>query len=172
MKHPLWLIPLLGLALPAFADETTVVMHKVTHDGPGEEIGTIDIATSATGLAFTLKLHGLSPGQHGFHVHENGSCGPTMMGGVRIPGGAAGSHFDPEGRYKHAGPAGDGHMGDLPFIEAQADGTATATVTAARIADVAAIKGRSLIIHAGGDTYSDTPSLGGGGGRFACGVVE
>jgi len=35
------------------------------------------------------------------------------------------------------------------------------------------IKGRSLMIHAGGDNYSDMPvSLGGGGARVACGVVK
>ena len=35
------------------------------------------------------------------------------------------------------------------------------------------IKGRSLMIHAGGDNYSDDPKpLGGGGARVACGVIE
>jgi Cu-Zn family superoxide dismutase len=38
---------------------------------------------------------------------------------------------------------------------------------------LADIKGRSLMIHAGGDNYSDTPApLGGGGARAACGVVK
>ncbi|MRR17699.1 MAG: superoxide dismutase [Cu-Zn] SodC1, partial [Deltaproteobacteria bacterium] len=31
----------------------------------------------------------------------------------------------------------------------------------------------SLMIHVGGDNYSDVPEkLGGGGGRLACGVVK
>jgi Cu-Zn family superoxide dismutase len=35
------------------------------------------------------------------------------------------------------------------------------------------LKGRSLMIHAGGDNYSDYPAkLGGGGPRMACGVVQ
>jgi len=35
------------------------------------------------------------------------------------------------------------------------------------------LAGRSLMIHAGGDNYSDTPAaLGGGGPRAACGVVK
>lgn len=174
MKQSLWLIPLLALSLsaPAFADEATVTVHKVTQEGQGEELGTIDLAISASGLSFTLKLHGLPPGQHGFHVHENANCGPTMINGVRIPGGAAGSHFDPDATFRHAGPAGEGHLGDLPFIDVEPDGTATQTLTAPRIKDVESLKGRALIIHAGGDTYSDIPSLGGGGGRIACGVIE
>jgi superoxide dismutase, Cu-Zn family len=38
---------------------------------------------------------------------------------------------------------------------------------------VADVKGHSIMIHVGGDNYSDQPApLGGGGARFACGVVE
>ena len=147
-------------------------MHKVTQEGEGEAIGTIELATSAEGLTFTLKLTGLPPGPHGFHVHENAQCSPTIMNGVRIPGGAAGGHFDPDATFKHQGPSGEGHLGDLPLIEAAADGSATQVLTAPRIKDAATLKGRALIIHAGGDTYADIPSLGGGGGRFACGVIE
>jgi Cu-Zn family superoxide dismutase len=34
------------------------------------------------------------------------------------------------------------------------------------------LKGRAIVIHSGGDNYSDTPRpLGGGGARVACGVV-
>jgi len=160
------------LALPASAADLTVVMHKVTQDGTGEAVGTIVIATSEAGATFKLNLHGLPPGPHGFHVHENGNCSPTFMNSVRIPGGAAGSHFDPDHTYKHAGPDGEGHLGDLPLIVVGADGTATQTLTAPRIKDTDVMKTRGLIIHAGGDTYSDVPSLGGGGARFACGVIE
>jgi len=38
---------------------------------------------------------------------------------------------------------------------------------------VADVKGRSIMIHAGGDNYSDQPApLGGGGARIACGVAK
>jgi Cu-Zn family superoxide dismutase len=47
------------------------------------------------------------------------------------------------------------------------------TAVAPRIKDVSALKGRALMIHAGGDNYSDAPApLGGGGARLACGVVQ
>jgi hypothetical protein len=37
---------------------------------------------------------------------------------------------------------------------------------------VADLNGRSVVVHAGADTYSDQPKpLGGGGARVACGVV-
>jgi Cu-Zn family superoxide dismutase len=35
------------------------------------------------------------------------------------------------------------------------------------------VKNRALMIHAGGDNYSDQPAaLGGGGARIACGVAK
>jgi superoxide dismutase, Cu-Zn family len=163
----------LGAAVPAVAADLTVTMHKATQQGTGEDLGKIVISGSAGGALFKLDMHGLPAGPHGFHVHENGACGPTNMNDVRIPGGAAGGHLDPDHTNKHEGPAGEGHLGDLPVLIAEANGTATQTLTAPRIKDIEVLRKHALIIHAGGDTYSDTPSvLGGGGGRLACGVVE
>ena len=162
----------MAIALPALAADQTVVMHKVTQSGTSDEIGTIVVGSSDAGATFKLNLYGLTPGPHGFHVHENSNCSPTLLNGIRIPGGAAGGHYDPDHKYKHAGPEGEGHLGDLPLLVVVADGTARQTLTAPRIKDIDVLKGRGLMIHAGGDTYSDTPSLGGGGARFACGAME
>ena len=53
-----------------------------------------------------------------------------------------------------------------------ADGKTTTAVTAPRL-KMADVMGRSLMIHAGGDNYSDQPApLGGGGARVACGVIK
>ncbi|MGH6998185.1 MAG: superoxide dismutase family protein, partial [Phenylobacterium sp.] len=82
-------------------------------------------------------------------------------------------HWDPARTAAHRGPHGDGHLADLPRIEAGPDGRAVATLIAPRITDVAALKGHAVIVHAGADTYSDTPDpLGGGGARLACGVLR
>jgi Cu-Zn family superoxide dismutase len=181
MKHPiatalsLTLIATVGLigAQPAFAADQTAAMHKTTPEGIGDSIGTIAVADSAAGATFKLDLHGLPPGPHGFHVHENGNCDPTLMNGVRMPAGAAGSHMDPDHTSKHEGPTGTGHMGDLPALDVASNGTATQSLTAPRIKDASILKKHALIIHAGGDNYSDAPAaLGGGGGRLACGVIE
>jgi Cu-Zn family superoxide dismutase len=38
---------------------------------------------------------------------------------------------------------------------------------------VAEIRGRSIMVHAGGDNFSDTPApLGGGGARIAYGMIK
>jgi Cu-Zn family superoxide dismutase len=148
-------------------------MRKATQNGTSDSLGTITITASSAGATFQLDLHGLPPGPHGFHVHENDNCGPTMLNGIRIPAGAAGDHFDPGNTGKHEGPLGEGHLGDLPLIDVAANGTAKQALTAPHIKDVEVLRKHALIIHIGGDNYSDSPSLlGGGGGRFACGVIE
>ena len=70
------------------------------------------------------------------------------------------------------GPKGQGHLGDLPKLVAAKDGSANVSLVAPRL-KVADLKGRSLMVHESGDNYADDPKpLGGGGGRFACGVVN
>jgi Cu-Zn family superoxide dismutase len=169
------MIILAGLLLmsgPALADTVTVTMRAATEQGPGRTAGTVTVTDTAYGALFTPQLKGLTPGLHGFHVHENGQCGPAEKDGKMVPGLAAGGHFDPSGSGRHLGPYADGHLGDLPPLYADSSGMATLPVLAPRL-KVADITSRSLMIHAGGDNFSDHPhKLGGGGPRVVCGVVR
>ena len=71
----------------------------------------------------------------------------------------------------HEGPWGAGHLGDLPALFVTADGRATHPVLEPRLR-VSDLRGRSLMVHAGGDNHADHPEkLGGGGPRMGCGVV-
>jgi Cu-Zn family superoxide dismutase len=156
----------------AWAEEVTVSMFIATDTGPGKAIGTLSVADTSYGALFTPDLHGLTPGLHGFHVHENAVCGPKQKDGKMVPGLAAGGHFDPGGSGRHEGPYGNGHLGDLPPLYIDGNGGSSLPVLAPRL-KVADIKGRSLMIHAGGDNFSDHPeTLGGGGPRKACGIVQ
>lgn len=167
----------LALALPAAAHSFTVQMMHVTPEGIGQLAGTVVIEDSAAGARLTPDLRGLPPGPHGFHLHQNGDCGPTVVDGKATPAGAAGGHWDPAGHGHHLGPqlghaVDKGHQGDLPRLEVSADGSVRGAVVAPRL-KASDFKGRSLMIHAGGDNYSDTPApLGGGGARIVCGVVR
>jgi superoxide dismutase, Cu-Zn family len=155
------------------AAELRAEMRQATPTGPGEALGTLNIADGPAGAAVKTALKGLPPGPHGFHVHETGSCAPTTANNQPVPAGGAGGHFDPQRTGKHEGPDGAGHLGDLPVLQVAADGSAAADLTAPHIRDVAALRGKAVVIHAGGDHYSDQPApLGGGGARIACGVLE
>ncbi len=175
-----WRVGMLGIvclgagAGAAASAELRAEMRLATATGSGDAVGSLTIADNPAGAAVTTSLSKLPPGLHGFHVHENGSCQPTTpSGGPPVPAGAAGGHFDPQKAAKHAGPQGAGHLGDLPVLQVAADGSATQNLTAPLIKDVAALRGKAVVIHAGGDNYSDQPApLGGGGARLACGILQ
>jgi Cu-Zn family superoxide dismutase len=162
----------LAAAPIAVANTLTAHMMLATPDGPGADIGTVTIMDSYEGARISVDLHGLPPGMHGFHVHQNASCAPGVVNGAMAPAGAAGGHFDPGHDMSHEGPMGFGHLGDLPYLTVAADGTDHERLLAPHIRDVLGLRNHSLIVHAGGDNYADSPKpLGGGGARIACGVL-
>jgi Cu-Zn family superoxide dismutase len=155
------------------ADQLQAAMSLVGPDGTGKPIGGVTVTESKGGLVFTPSLSDLPPGQHGFHVHETGSCGNTEKDGKAVPAGGAGGHYDPHGSKHHGAPTGDGHLGDLPPLVVGANGGAGTPVTAPRLTKLSDVKGKALMVHAGGDNFADQPApLGGGGARIACGVIQ
>lgn len=172
MKLQIWLLAAALAVGTAQAASQEVDIHLVDTEGKQQAIGSIQISETDHGLLFTPELTSLPRGVHGFHVHENGSCDPAEKDGKTVPAQAAGGHYDPQGTGKHLGPYGDGHLGDLPALYVNEDGTADYPVLAPRISKLDEIKGRALMIHAGGDNHADHPEpLGGGGARMGCGVI-
>ncbi|HVX97906.1 MAG TPA: superoxide dismutase [Cu-Zn] SodC [Polyangia bacterium] len=163
---------LLSVGAPAFAAKPLKVpMNFVTPEGVGKSAGTITVKETKDGVTLETNLKDLSPGEHGFHMHEKGSCEPADKDGKKVAAQAAGGHFDPEATKAHKGPGGGGHKGDLPKLVVDQKGTSKhkLEVKGLKLAD---FTGHTLMIHAGGDNYSDTPKpLGGGGDRIVCGVV-
>jgi Cu-Zn family superoxide dismutase len=162
-----------GGAGAAYAASETVSMTVIDANGIGKKIGTLHLSDTKAGLQITPQLADLPAGDHGFHVHVNPNCGPgNGLNGQPAAGMAAGGHYDPANTGKHLGPLGEGHKGDLPALTVDESGKATKGVVAPHLT-VADVKGRSIMIHAGADNYSDQPaSLGGGGARIACGVAK
>jgi Cu-Zn family superoxide dismutase len=163
----------LGVVPIAYGATTTVTVNKIDESGVGAAIGTLKLEDTNVGLRITPDLSGLPPGDHGFHIHANADCGPGEQSGTKVAGLAAGGHFDPMKTGKHLGPEStEGHKGDLPVLAVDANGRATQAVTAPHLT-VAEVQGHAILVHAGGDNYSDTPApLGGGGARIACAVVK
>jgi Cu-Zn family superoxide dismutase len=143
----------------------TIPIKLFTANGQVQDIGSITAEDSFCGVLLTPNLHGLPPGIHGFHVHENPSCEQNGM--------AAGGHLDPNKTNEHDGPFNQaGHLGDLPVLIVNQDGSANLPTLAPRF-KLAQMLGHAFIIHAGEDNYSDKPDkLGGGGARIACGVIS
>ncbi|KAM1056310.1 hypothetical protein ACFX13_030476 [Malus domestica] len=117
-----------------------------------------------------VRITGLTPGPHGFHLHEYGD---TTNGCI-----STGAHFNPK-QLTHGAPEDEiRHAGDLGNIIANADGVAEATIVDNQIPLTGpnAIIGRALVVHEleddlGKGGHELSLSTGNAGGRLACGVV-
>ena len=157
----IWTATLLATCLVGTAqaaESLTIPMNKISTDGVGESVGSVQVTRS----------------KYGLHVHTKPNCGPAEVDGKLTAGGAAGGHLDPRNTGKHSAPwSDDGHLGELPALYVTADGQATQPVLAPRLKRLEELKGHALMIHAGGDNYADQPKpLGGGGARVVCGVIK
>lgn len=156
---------------PAWAGYLTVKMYAINPDGVGKSIGNVSARDTDKGLQMFPDLRGLSEGDHGFHLHEGKSCDAAdNADGVSVAGLAAGGHWDPDKTGQHLGPYESGHRGDLSLLIVNSAGRTRTNVVAPRL-NTEDLYGKTLIVHSGGDTYTDEPPLGGGGARIACGVV-
>ncbi len=157
---------LLGLAFlmsANFAHAADLSTTLYVTDNEKTILGTVIFSDSPNGLLIIPNLTKLPQGNHGFHLHEKPDCAGAGM--------AAGGHYDPEKTKSHQGPYAQGHLGDLPVLAVTKNGTASTPILAPRL-KTSDLKGLALMIHSGGDTYSDQPPLGGGGARLGCGVIK
>ena len=111
-------------------------------------------------------LKGLTPGKHGFHIHEFGDLSKGCE--------SAGAHYNPDG-VEH-GSLEQGHVGDLGNIIADKSGTARFQIKAERV-ELSDVVGRAIVIHADEDDLGkggDEESLktGNAGERVGCGVIR
>ncbi|GIK96433.1 MAG: superoxide dismutase [Cu-Zn] [Alphaproteobacteria bacterium] len=139
-------------------------------DRDGKEVGTARLTQTGGGVLIELELRGLEPGEHGFHLHQTGTCDP--VGGFE----SAGSHLALEGQQHGYEVEGGPHSGDLPNQFVGEDGVMRAHVLAANIAlegdaSIFDADGAALVVHAGPDDYSSQPS-GESGDRVACAVLS
>ena len=113
----------------------------------------------------TGEITGLTPGKHGFHIHEFGDfSSPDAM--------STGGHFNP-GHKQHGGPDDENrHAGDFGNITADDSGKATLDLRdkGLSLSGHDSILGRAVIVHEKADDLKSQPS-GNAGARIACGII-
>jgi len=160
------------VALSSGAATADVTSHETSMlNNKGQAIGSALFTGGAkwTTIRITFKAGSLTPGWHGIHLHAVGDCS---------------DHDKFQASKGHVNHAGTKHGllnpdgpddGDLPNINAAADGSVNAEVATARpLTGANGFKdgdGSALVIHANADDHTSQP-IGGAGDRIACGVVK
>jgi len=128
--------------------------------------GTVTFIRQGDGILVKAEITGLTPGQHGIHIHDKGDCSaPDAM--------SAGGHFNPTG-MPHGGPMTEmHHAGDFGNLVADENGVVhfEQVFHGLSFEGTNSIIGRAIIVHAKADDLTSQPS-GNSGARVACGVIE
>jgi len=132
--------------------------------------GTVKFEAAGDKVKVTGDIHGLTPGLHGFHIHQYGDLSNGCV--------SAGGHFNPAGNTHGAPEDTNRHAGDLGNITANDKGTAIFEITdhVIKLDGEYGIAGRSVVVHAGVDDLGKgghelSATTGNAGGRVCCGVI-
>jgi len=154
------------IATAAMAATGQAVIKGTTEGSP--VTGTVDLIEEKDGLAVNVSVSNVSPGKHGFHFHENGSCADE--------GKAAGGHYNPA-QAPHGYLPKDGHehahAGDMGNIEVDEQGNGKLTLFMPGLTlgeGQYSLAGKSVILHEKTDDFGQP--AGNAGGRIGCGIVE
>merc|ERR1711981_12891 len=139
--------------------------------------GTVFLEETSEGVFISGKIHGLKPGLHGFHVHQEGNLDNNCK--------ASGGHYNPEGNSHSAPTSASRHVGDLGNVVTNRFGQTNVNifddVITLDTTSENSIANRAFVVHLGEDDLGipglldgNSGSLGTGnaGARVACGIIS
>jgi len=150
----------------------TAAIAVISPTADNKTAGWVKFTAVETGVIVVADVTGLTPGKHGFHIHQWGDISDAAKGM------ATGGHYDPAGTHHHelvdaAHPDGTPHhAGDMGNLDADADGHAHLEETILGVSIMGPLNpivGRAVIVHAGADDGGQP--TGNAGGRVGQGVI-
>ncbi|MQR98456.1 superoxide dismutase[Cu-Zn] [Gluconobacter aidae] len=161
-----------AMAVPSLACAADSVTGELKGTD-GSSHGIVNVTEAPKGVLLRLQVQGLTPGWHGIHFHEKGSCAAPKFT-------SAGAHVHAATPVVHGLLNADANdAGDLPNLYVAADGTATVELYSTLVSlkgqgerpALMDADGASVVIHAKPDDYQSQP-IGGSGDRVACAVLH
>jgi superoxide dismutase, Cu-Zn family len=165
MKTILSITMLCALCCFAQAQEVTKATAELESKSNSKVTGTVTFTKVGDDVQVVADIQNLTPGKHGFHIHEKGDCSAPDAA-------SAGAHFNPTMKH-HGGPESmDHHAGDLGNITADASGKAHLDWKGKlSLTGKDSIIGKSVVVHEKEDDLKTDPS-GNSGARIACGAIN
>ncbi|MCB1842635.1 MAG: superoxide dismutase family protein [Halioglobus sp.] len=154
-----------SMAQFSLVGQATAVLHPTADSNVSGEV-TFRPDEQREHMRVHVRLQGLSPGKHGFHIHAVGDCSASDAS-------SAGGHFNPY-NTGHGGPEdARHHLGDLGNVVADASGHVDITLTSSRLgfSGPASVLQKAVVVHAHADDLKSDPA-GNAGPRVACGVIN
>lgn len=182
-----------GVITVSTADARNRSAKATVATADGVMIGTVDFKTDDGSTEVRVRLSGV-PGLdafHGFHIHAN-DVSTNGDGCLADPAAAPSSWFvSADGHYNPAGQTHSHHVGDMPVVFVNADGSVETRFRIDRI-NPTELAGKVVILHAGADNFANVPlgtgltqytansadattatsKTGNAGDRIACGVIS
>ncbi len=164
MKTILLITMFCAIASFARAQEVTKAAAQLELKSGSKVTGTVTFTKVGDEIQVVADIQNLTPGKHGFHIHEKGDCSAPDAA-------SAGPHFNPTMKH-HGGPdTVDHHSGDLGNITADASGKAHLDWKGKlSLTGKDSIIGKSVVVHEKEDDLKTDPS-GNSGSRIACGAI-
>ncbi len=185
---------IVGLITANIADADNHSARATLATAEGLEIGTVEFTTGDGHTEVVVSLEG-APGLdafHGFHIHANDddTATPGNGSGCIATSDPATSFLSADGHYNPTGATHSHHVGDMPVVYVNADGSVETQFRLDGI-DPGELNGKVVILHANPDNFANIPlgtgatqytagaeaeaataKTGNAGDRLACGVIS
>ncbi|HEX4983930.1 MAG TPA: superoxide dismutase family protein [Ilumatobacteraceae bacterium] len=183
-----------GVAMASMASTAgahTRTARATLRDASGQEIGRVKFVDASGTTEVRVDIQSGSAvaadAFHGFHIHANADS----AGCVADPAQLSNTWFTSAGGHWKSGTQTHGqHVGDMPSVFVNADGSVETRFTISRI-PLSELAGKAVVLHAGADNFGNIPigaaadqyqensadaitktqNTGNAGDRIACGVI-